>query len=211
MMNQSNKGKEKSVTSPETTKKQQPQQGEKVISGEKSTHPKQMNGSMRTPSTKPSMTEDNQAADTTVPGTNDQVSSKGNSMEEALSSKGKSGSDTTHKQVIQGDLNDQSNKKMTTEEWGSRFVHIHQERKVKKAREQGFTRPESLKDKLIREGKSHPNPRDPKFPQFFKERAIKVPSQEQEMDTSGDNIGENWNDATKTPPTAIPYSEATPK
>jgi hypothetical protein len=66
-----------------------------------------------------------------------------------MSGKGNLGSNATLNQGTQGDLDDQSNKKMTAEQWGSRYVHLYQERKAKKSREEGFTRPESLKDKLI--------------------------------------------------------------
>jgi hypothetical protein len=94
---------------------------------------------------------------------------------------------------------------------GSRFIHIHHERTAKKVKAQEFTRPESLKDKLIREEKSHPDPNDPRFPQYFKNKAIRPPSQEQERTVSGDNIGGNLNDVTETPPTAMPHPEVTPR
>jgi hypothetical protein len=67
---------------------------------------------------------------------------------------------------------------MTAQEWGAKFVHIHQERAAKKTKAQQLTRPESLKERLIREGKSHPDPKDPKFPQYFKNKAIKSTHQE---------------------------------
>jgi hypothetical protein len=204
--NQSRKGKGKSVASSETNKEQQSQQGEEIISADKPTHSKQTNALM-----KPSMTGDNKTADTDIPDTKDQVPSKGKSTEEVLSDKGKSGSNVAPKQVAQDDPDNQSDKKMTAEHFGSRFVHLHHERKAKKAREQGFTRPESLKDKLIQEGKSHPDPRDPKFPQYFKDKAIRPPSQGQKKNVSGDNIGKSLNDVTETPLTAMPYPEATPK
>jgi hypothetical protein len=38
---------------------------------------------------------------------------------------------------------------MTAQEWGSQFVHIHHERTAKKVKAQEFTRPESLKERLI--------------------------------------------------------------
>jgi hypothetical protein len=121
------------------------------------------------------------------------------------------GSDVLPSQATQSDPDHQSDKKMPAQEWGSQFVHIHHERTAKKVKAQEFTRLESLKEKLIREGKSHPHPKDPTFPQYFKNKAIRPPSQEQEGPFSGDNIGGNSNDVAETPPTAMPHPEVTPR
>jgi hypothetical protein len=79
------------------------------------------------------------------------------------------------------------------------------------AKAQEFIRPESFKEKLIREGKSHPDPKDPTFPTYFKNKAIRPPSQEQERTVPGDNTGGNSKDIAETTPTAMPHPEATPK
>jgi hypothetical protein len=100
---------------------------------------------------------------------------------------------------------------MTAQEWGSKFVHIHQERTAKKVKAQEFTRPESLKEKLIREGKSHPDPKDPRFPQYFKDKAIKSSPQGQKENVSGDNTGGDSKDIAQTPLIVIPHPEVTPK
>jgi hypothetical protein len=100
---------------------------------------------------------------------------------------------------------------MTAQQWGSQFVNIHHERTAKKAKAQEFIRPESLKEKLIREGKSHPDPKDPSFQQYFKNKAIRLPSQDHERVVSGSNISGNSNDIMETPPIAMSHPEVTPK
>jgi hypothetical protein len=105
----------------------------------------------------------------------------------------------------------QSDKKMSVQQWGSRFVHIHQERTTKKVRAQGFTRPESFKDKMIREGKSHPDPNDPSFPQYFKTKAIRNTSQELQQKVSEANTDGNSTNHTETPSSAMPNPGVTPK
>jgi hypothetical protein len=100
---------------------------------------------------------------------------------------------------------------MTAQQWGSRFVHIHQERKPKKIRAQEFTRPESFKDKMIREGKSHPDPNDPNFPQYFKAKAIRTTPQELGQNVSEANTDGNSNNATETTSSVMPNPEVTPK
>jgi hypothetical protein len=172
----------------------------------KPTHPKQTNDSKKS-----SVTEGNKTDDTKVNNPKEQVPLKGESTGADLSNQGKSGSDVAPSQVAQSDPDHQGDKKITAQQWGSRFVHIHHERTAKKVKVQEFIRPESLKDKLIREGKSHPDPKDPRFPQYFKNKAIRPPSQEQDRVVSGDDIDGNLNDVTETPPIAMPHPEVTPK
>jgi hypothetical protein len=93
---------------------------------------------------------------------------------------------------------------MTAQQWGSRFVHIHQERTTKKIRAQEFTRPESFKDKMIQEGKSHPDPKDPSFPQYFKTKEIRSTSQDLEQKVSEANTDGNSMNTTETPSSAMP-------
>jgi hypothetical protein len=100
---------------------------------------------------------------------------------------------------------------MTAQQWGSKFVHIHQERTTKKARAQEFTRPESFKDKMIREGKSHPDPKDPSFPQYFKAKAIRNTPQELGQKVSKANTDGNLTNTAETPSSAMPNPEVTPK
>jgi hypothetical protein len=101
---------------------------------------------------------------------------------------------------------DNDNKKMLAQEWGAHFVRRRQERQVKKAREGGFTRPESFKDKMIREVKSHPDPNDPSFPQYFKNKAIKTSPVGQEMGSSNENENKGSGEAMETSPHALPQS-----
>jgi hypothetical protein len=203
---QNKTNKEKSVSSSETVKGQQSQQEEKIVNTDKPTHSKQTSDS-----TKSSVTEDNKTDVTDVPNPKKQVPLKSESTGGDLSDQEKLRSDVSSSQVAQSNPDHQSDKKMTAQQWGSRFVHIHHERTAKKVKAQEFIRPESLKDKLIREGKSHPDPKDPKFPKYFKNKAIRPSSQEQETVVSGHNIGGNSNDVTETPPIATPHPEVTPK
>jgi hypothetical protein len=152
---QDNKGKKESTSPSESGRGQQP-----------------------TELTKSLITGENKTVDTNVPGPKEQQPSKDESSGEILSDQGKTEGNIPSNQATQSDPNHPSNKKMTAQEWGSKFVHIHQERTAKKTKAQEFTRPESLKEKLIREGKSHPDPKDPRFPQYFKNKAIKSSPQE---------------------------------
>jgi hypothetical protein len=185
---QNKKGKKKSVTPSKPVKEQQ------------------VNAS-----TNSSATGGDKIDDTNVSGPKMQVPSKDESTEKVSSDQGKSGSSVSSDQVAQSNANHQSEKKMTAQQWGSRFVHIHQERTTKKVRAQEFTRPESFKDRMIREGKSHPDPKDPSFPQYFKAKAIRNTSQEQEQRVPEADIDGNLTNTAETPSSAMPNSEVTPK
>jgi hypothetical protein len=157
------------------------------------------------------ITGENKTVNTNVPDPKEQQPSKDESSGEVLSDQGKTEGNIPSNQVIQGNPDHPSNKKMTAQEWGSKFVHIHQERTARKIKAQEFTCPESLKERLIQEGKSHLDPKDPRFPQYFKNKAIKSSPQEQEGNISGDSVGGDSKDIVETPPITIPHPEVTPK
>jgi hypothetical protein len=136
-------------------------------------------------------TENNKTADTNIPDPKGPQPPKDASLGEILSDRGKTGSSIPSNQATQSNTDLPSNKKMRAQQWGAKFVHKHQERAAKKTKAQQFTRPESLKERLIREGKSHPDPKDPKFTQYFKEKAIKPTHQEEEGNISGNSGGGN--------------------
>jgi hypothetical protein len=130
-------------------------------------------GSQPTESTKTVNTENNKTADTNVLDPKEPKAPKDATSGEVFSSQGKTEGSLPLYQPTQSNPDLPSNKKMTPQEWGAKFVHKHQERAAKRAKAQQLTHPESLKERLIRERKSHPDPKDPKFHQYFKDKAIK--------------------------------------
>jgi hypothetical protein len=139
--------------------------------------------------TNPTDTESNKIAGTHDPDSKGSQPSKDASSKPVLPAQGKVEGSTPPSQPDQDNPVPPSSKKMTAEQRGAKLVvSKHQEMVAKKAKTQEFIRPESLKERLIREGKSHPDPKDPKFAQYFKEKAIK--STHQEGNTSGNNEGE---------------------
>jgi hypothetical protein len=158
----------------------------------KSTVPSESSGGQKpTDSTKPMGNENNKTTGTRVPDLKGSQSSNDVSSRRVLPAQGK----VPPNQPAQNNPSLPSNKKLTAEQWGAKLVSKHQEM--------------IAKERLIREGKSHPDPKDPKFPQYFKEKAIK--STHQEGGTSGNNDGENSKNAAENPSIATPTPRVTPK
>jgi hypothetical protein len=153
--------------------------------------------------------ESKNASEASVPDPTGAQPSKDAASGKVSPDQGKSESSTPSNTTTQGDPNLPSNKKMTAKQWGANFVAKHQEMLAKKAKTQEFVQPESLKERLIREGKSHPDPKDPKFAQYFKEKAIKPTHPE--SNTSDNNEGGNSKDSAGTPSIATPTTKVYPK